>query len=365
VPDRLEGRLRWLFGGVAVVLVASGIFALLEGAHAEPAQGGSDAAAPFVTALLAVAIVIAAALGALVVRSPRRFTHLMPVWALASGAAALAFLAVLVGLAKDDATFAPALGGLLAALTLMAASTFGWVRLWLAPRPGVATAARDAALLDALLRTMAPEGDGLTFGANDPAIRAAIVQSSAARSSGRKPVLRIALRVLDALALVKHRRRLVRLDAAAREALLGGLATSRLAALRTLGMTLDAVVLTLFYGDPRVREQIGDDPGRLATMIEDGPNGAAHRARREEAERAAVEVARAAIFEPERAPDVVGDEPVAPPLAAAPVVAAGALRAEEVPFDRPWRLGVPAESAGPELGASALRVARASGPTRP
>jgi len=42
VPDRLEGRLRWLFGVVAVVLVATGVCALLAASRAQPAQAGID-----------------------------------------------------------------------------------------------------------------------------------------------------------------------------------------------------------------------------------------------------------------------------------------------------------------------------------
>src|SRR6185369_15375875 len=92
-----------------------------------------------------------------------------------------------------------------ASLALSFLAALGWLRLWLAPRPGDATAARDAVLLDALLSTLAPADAGIALGATDPLVRARVERAFAAQSRGSRPLLRIVLRVLDARSLVKHR----------------------------------------------------------------------------------------------------------------------------------------------------------------
>ena len=388
MPDRLEGRLRWLFGVVAVVLVATGVCALLVASRAEPAQGGIDAAAfSSVAALLVASIVVVLALATLLVWSPRRFTHLMPILALASAAAALGFGATLVASPADDAGWQGALAGCAGALVLSGAAALGWLKLWLAPIPGRATAARDAILLDALLTTMAPAGEGCALGATDPMVRQNIVDAFAAASRSGRPLLRIVLRVLDAASVVKHRSGFAALAPSVRAALLAGLATSRHARLRAMRVTVDRIVLTCFYGDPRVRAEIGDDVGWVQAKIDAGPNAAAHRARREEAARVAAEAALAALAqqpaieaEPEPVPVSAPDESATKATATETVpverIAASGPSAlqpsperpppvEEVPFDRAWTLGVPKEPVGAALGAPAMRVARSSGPTRP
>ena len=70
-------------------------------------------------------------------------------------------------------------------------------------------------------------GRGLELDASDPDVRARIVASFAARSRKRRPALRLALRTLDALAVVKYRTRFATADQALRERIVGGLATSR------------------------------------------------------------------------------------------------------------------------------------------
>ena len=419
MPDGLEARLRWLFGGVAVVLVATGAFALLVTSTSEPAQTAqafSDAQLrALVAATLAAATVAFAVLGARIVWAPRRNTHLMPVFALASLAAfSCEALAALHAWREGGSWIEPAyIAG--ASFALAVASALGWIVLWLADRPGAATARRDEALFGALLATLVPAGEGLELDASDPDVRARIVASFAARSTKRRPALRLALRTLDALAVVKYRARFATADQALRERIVGGLATSRHARLRTLGATLNETVVGAFWNDDRVRVAVGDDVLRVQALIENGPNADAHRARREAAERAAAEallVAEAAasgaetpnesddpaadassedepvtaamdhvvatadpgitaVASDEQAPTVAAPAPAqAPPEPAVAKPASDGPRevaphGEELPFDRPWTLGVPAQEAAPRPAMGpVLSVARAAGPTR-
>lgn len=442
VPDGLEARLRWLFGGVAVVLVATGAFALLVTSTTEPVQMAQTSLASIDAQLRALLIATLAGfvaamtmIGARVVWSPRGNTHLMPVLALVALAGfacvtSTALEAWRAGAAWQEPAIVAA-----SSLMLALASALGWLALWLAERPGLATARRDAALFDALLATLVPAGEGLELDAQDPTVRARIVAAFAARSTGRRPALRLALRTLDALSMVKHRRRFDAADQAVREQLVAGLATSRRPRLRALGVTLDEVVLGAFWSDARVRSAVGDDAARVAALLESGPNAAAHRARREAAEAAAreAELADASALDDASsdaadgaapALDVAPGAPVAPfvdagpradaaagnaaPLAAqetaasdggapapapsVPVteVAPGASatpgdaprttqaakppgdgpreiapHTEELPFDRPWTIGVPAQEATPRPAIGpVLRVARSGGPTR-
>jgi len=411
VPDRFEGRLRWLFGGVAVVLVTACAYALLVTAHPEPAQAGVDVATTSLRALAVLAMVTIASLGALVVRSPRRRTHLMPVLALASASALPVLMLGALRASAVEAPVTPFLGAGLLALLLSVASALGWLLLWLAPRPGAATVARDGALLNALLATIVPEGHGLDLAASDPEIRARIERAFGARGSARRPVLRVVLRVLDARAWLRHRRSFARLDQDAREALVAALATSRSERLRALGALVDEIVLASFYDDARVRRALADDVDWITERLDAGPNADAHRVRRDEAARAALAAdAAASAHEEPAAEDAVDDAAfpagsvdlaVGEHAARSPVVADAAQgeddaqgepgevateqtavaveqggaarrvpevpapRAEDVPFDRPWTLGVPKEPSAPAAGATVLRVARPIGPTRP
>ncbi|MBY0277597.1 hypothetical protein K2Z84_19870, partial [Candidatus Binatia bacterium] len=287
MPDGLEARLRWLFGGVAVVLVATGAFALLVTSTAQPAQTSlltqaSQAAQAsmdaqvhaLVLATLAGFVAAMAALGARIVWSPRRSTHLMPVLVLTTLAAgACATTAAVQAWHAGSTWVEPATVGA-ASLVLAVASALGWLVLWLAERPGVATARRDEALFAALLATLVPSGEGLDLDARDPDVRRRIVAAFAARSTRRWPALRLALRTLDARMLVKHRCRFDRADQALRERLVAGLATSRRPRLRALGATLNQIVLGTFWSDARVRGMVGDDGARVAALLEVGPNAA-------------------------------------------------------------------------------------------
>ena len=378
-----------MFGGVAVVMVAAGAYALLATTHLAPAQAGFDAAATSLTAVAVVGDGDDARAG----RARRPVTA--PAHAPDAGVRARerwrrARAAARRGSRRSGAApVAPPLLAALLALVLGVASALGWLRLWLAPRPGAATAVRDAALLDALLSTVVPEGQGLDLAANDPEVRARIARAFAARSSARRPLLRIVLRALDALAYLRHRRSFAQLDQDTRETLYAGLATSRSARLRAVGALLDEIVLGTFYGDARVRTALSDDASWLAARIDAGPNAEAHRVRQEAAARAATAAqlaeqeavveqrARIAADVAELAADVsesTGEpEPAAatdPPGAeAAPagavLRAAEAGAAEEVPFERAWTLGAAREPGAPAAGTPALREARAGGPTRP
>jgi hypothetical protein len=448
VPDGLEGRLRWLFGGVAVVLVATGAFALLVPSTTEPAQASIDVLTgsagegawsrlgvpsdawlrALVTALLAAGVACFAAVGARIVRAPRRGTHLMPMLA-GAGFAAFASGALAAQHAwRADASWIEPASVATGGLVLGVASVLGWLALWLADRPGDATARRDAELFDALLATLVPAGEGLELDATDDDVRARVVAAFAARSTKRRPALRLALRTLDLVTLLGHRRRFDAADRALRESIVASLATSRRPRLRALGATLNEIVVGAFWDDARVRAAVGEDATRVQALLESGPNAAAHRARREAAEEAAAAAERAAealaddgaagaaadgvpadvapeiaaaahlpdaardappavvaadagVPQPEPARDVlpapgsdaarVAPSPAAPRAdAAAPSPASDGPKeiappAEELPFDRPWTLGVPAQEAAPRpmLG-SVLRVARTGGPTR-
>lgn len=427
MPDGLEARLRWLFGGVAVVLVATGAFALLVTSTTEPAQVTQPQLPQAVTtalvaALLAAAVTAFATLGARVAWAPRRSTHLMPVFAVACLAAFAGETLAAVHAWRAAASWTEAASVAAASLVLALASTLGWLALWLAERPGDATAKRDAALFDALLGTLIPEGEGLELDARDADVRARIVAAFAARSTRRRPALRLALRTLDALALVKYRSRFATADQALRERIVAGLATSRYPRLRALGGALDEIVVGAFWSDERVRTAAGDDLLRLRSLLESGPNAEAHRARRAAAEQAAaaalliaaddadaadaasagpatgagtnatdgehtvVAHRDAAPAPPAAVPGTDGDRsrdaqpatashPATPASApvAAPVVAQPASdgpkeiapRTDDLPFDRPWTLGVPAQEATPRPAMGpVLRVARTGGPTR-
>ena len=170
------------------------------------------------------------------------------------------------------------------------------------------------------------------------------------------------------------------------------------------GATLNEIVLGAFWDDERVRRAVGEDPARVPAMLASGPNAAAHRARREAAEQAALAAAEPTSSDP---PEEEGADPETPParLDAAVAAAAAAERphrgaatsdaspvapaatehpaandaarpanpgpheivsqGEDLPFDRPWTLGVPAQETTPRPAiGSVLRVARAGGPTR-
>lgn len=396
--DGLEARLRWLFGGVAVVLVATGAFALLVTSSSEPAQTlqpSTDAQLrALVAATLAAAATAFAALGARIAWAPRRNTHLMPVLALASLAAFACQAPATLHAWRAGGSWTESAYVAAASLVLAVSAFLGWLALWLADRPGDATARRDAALFDALLATLVPAGEGLDLDACDADVRARIVTSFARHSTRRRPALRLALRTLDALALVKYRSRFASADQGLRERVVAGLATSRHARLRALGATLNDTVVGAFWSDPRVRAAVGDDALRVAALIDTGPNAAAHRARRE-AERAAAEARLAAeagvsaqtvsecgaqpsdesgaATDGPRDADAGAAEGAAPaPAEAAPVEARPAgdrprdvPHTEELPFDRPWTLGVPAQEATPRPAIGpVMSVARATGPTR-
>jgi hypothetical protein len=409
VRDGLEARLRWLFGGVAVVLVATGAYALLVTSTTEPAQAAADAQLrALVAALLAASSAAFALLGARVVWAPRRNTHVMPVFALAA-LCAFAFEsgAALHAWHGETSWIEPAsVAGV--SLVLGLASALGWLTLWLAERPGVATARRDAALFDALLATLIPRDDELALDASDGAVRARVLASFAARSTRRRPALRLALRTLDAVALVNHRCRFDAADQALRERIVAGLAIARRPRLRALGATLDEIVLGAFWSDERVRLAVGDDPSRVPALLETGPNAASHRARREAAEQAARDLALAAealasSHEPATdqadslAPLTAHDSSVleTPPAELADGQAQAAVAqtnpvavdkptghkpassstsdgpheitppTEDAPFDRRWTFGTPAQEATPRPAMGpVLRVARAGGPTR-
>lgn len=407
MPDGLEARLRWLFGGVAVVLVATGAFALLVTSTSEPAQASqtlNDAQLhALVVATLAAAVTAFVILGSRVVWAPRRNTHLMPVFALASLAAFACEATVALQAWRSGASWTDAASVAGASLVLALASVLGWISLWLAERPGDATARRDAALFAALRATLVPAGQGLDLDASDDAVTARIVAAFAARSTRRRPALRLALRTLDAVALVKHRSRFDAADQALRERIVAGLATSRRPRLRALGATLTGTVAGAFWADARVRAAVGDDALRVQSLLESGANAAAHRARREAAEQAALEAALAAqglvsegtpvaadtiaaeaAAEPAEAPGARHREQEAQPAPRPPASSSTepapasataqpasdgpkeiAPHAGELPFDRPWTLGVPAQEAvaRPAMG-SVLSVARSGGPTR-
>lgn len=446
MSDGLEARLRWLFGGVAVVLVATGAFALLVTSTTEPAQVSTDPRLyAFVRALLAAAIVSFAAVGARVAWAPRRNTHLMPVFVLAGIAAfACETVAALRAWQAAGSWTEPA-SVAFASLALALACALGWRALWLAERPGDATARRDAVLFEALLATLVPAGEGLELDASDDAVRTRIVAAFAARSTRRWPVLRLALRTLDALAVVGYRRRFDTADQATRERIVAELATSRRPRLRALQAALREIILGAFWDDARVRAAVGDDPVRVRTLLESGPNAVAHRARREAAEQAALAAdladAAAALAVEAAAQAATADVAPAPGAEVAPALSAAAAsapgvevapapvaeaapgppagdapgeqaqpaqnaaepatdhvpdaaepqttaarpdrgrrvepgrasdgpkpivpQAEELPFDRPWTLGVPAQEAAPRQAIGpVLRVARPGGPTR-
>jgi hypothetical protein len=352
-----------LFGAAVVVVAAQGALALLVslgalGGATSPAEGQAVPTSPATAAAYAAAIALSLALTALVAWSPRRFAHLMPVLVTGAGAAALALLVHRAWL------------GFATALACAVVSALAWAALWLSARPSVATRARDAALLDAMLAAIAPAGGPFALGAADAPMRDGITRTFAALHGRRDTWLRLALRVLDLRSIVEHRCGFTGLHDDARATLVARLARSRVPALRGLGGVLRTVVLTRVYEDERTQELIGYDGAWVQQRIDAGPNADAHRARREALARAAEEEWLVAAVDGEAAGGVPGDDAREAPTRAEaePPASAGSgerLHPEEVPFDRPWTLGVPREGVTPALGTPLLRAARALGPTRP
>jgi hypothetical protein len=223
---------------------------------------------------LAVAyMVLVTLLAAAIARDPRGRAHLMPILAAGKATSSLTCLGYFVASTPAFLYLANALvDGALACLVLGA-----WAAVW---ATGTEAAARDAALLHAVLGALVPRGGAFPAGAADTDLDAVLARYFA-RLHPLGPVgLRLLLRAIEwGTVVFEWTRPLSRLDPEARERALAGWETSRLAVRRQLLASLKLLALMHFYERPEVWSGIGYDDAYLRRKLLAGPNAAHHAAR--------------------------------------------------------------------------------------
>src|SRR5436190_1590287 len=143
-----------------------------------------------------------------------------------------------------------------------------------------APAARDAALLRAVLDALVPRGGPFAIGAADTDLDAALARYCARLHPLGPAGLRLLLRAIEYGAVVFERTRpFSRLDPAARARALAAWDTSRLGPRRQLLASLKLLALMHFYERPEVWPAIGYDDAHLRQKLLAGPNAAHHAAR--------------------------------------------------------------------------------------
>ena len=152
-----------------------------------------------------------------------------------------------------------------------------WAVVWATDE---APAARDAALLRAVLDALVPRGGPFPLGAADTDLDAALARYLARLHPLGPAGLRLLLRAIEYGAVVFERTRpFSRLDPAARERALAAWDTSRLGPRRQLLASLKLLALMHFYERPEVWPALGYDDGYLRRKLLGGPNAAHHAAR--------------------------------------------------------------------------------------
>src|SRR5438034_2893905 len=281
MPDRILAALRRLFAGLAVAFAATGLVFFLcpDGTLGVLNAAGSllgfppapPSALRFWLSLGLAYMVLVTLLAAQIARDPRGRAHLMPL--LAAGKATSSLTCAGYFVLSMPAFICPAnalVDGALAAIALGA-----WAVVW---ATDAAPAARDAALLRAVLDALVPRGGPFAIGAADTDLDAALARYFARLHPLGPAGLRLLLRAIEYGAVVFERTRpFSRLDPAARARALAAWDTSRLR--RQLLASLKLLALMHFYERPEVWPAVGYAAAHLRQKLLAGPNAAHHAAR--------------------------------------------------------------------------------------
>src|SRR5438034_215325 len=216
-------------------------------------------------------MVLVTLLAAQIARDPRGRAHLMPLLAAGKATSSLTCAGYFVLSMPAFIYLANALvDGALAAIALGA-----WAVVWATDE---APAARDAALLRAVLDALVPRGGPFAIGAADTDLDAALARYFARLHPLGPAGLRLLLRAIEYGAVVFERTRpFSRLDPAARARALAAWDTSRLR--RQLLASLKLLALMHFYERPEVWPAVGYAAAHLRQKLLAGPNAAHHAAR--------------------------------------------------------------------------------------
>src|SRR5262245_1198041 len=223
---------------------------------------------------LAIAyMVLVTLLAAAIARDPRGRAHLMPILAAGKATSSLTCLGYFVA---SQPAFVYLLNALVdGSLALMTLGAWVWVQL-----TSEAAAARDPALLRAVLDALVPRGGAFATGAADSDVDEALQRYFASLHPLGPIGLRVLLLAIEYGAVVFERTApFSRLDPAARERALAAWETSRLAPRRQLIASLKLTALMHFYERPAIWPAIGYDDAYLRRKLLAGPNAAAHAAR--------------------------------------------------------------------------------------
>jgi len=283
MPDRILGALRVLFAGLALAFAATGLLFFLfpDGTVRALNAAGSPLGFPpappsalrFWLSLGLAYMVLVTLLAAQIARDPRGRAHLMPLLAAGKTTSSLTCAGYFVFSLPAFLYLANALvDGALALVALGA-----WAVVWATDE---APAARDAALLRAVLDALVPHGGPFPLGAADTDLDAALARYFARLHPLGPAGLRLLLRAIEYGAVVFERTRpFSRLDPAARERALAAWETSRLGPRRQLLASLKLLALMHFYERPEVWPAVGYDDAYLRRKLLAGPNAAHHAAR--------------------------------------------------------------------------------------
>src|SRR5438046_7694939 len=283
MPDRILAALRLLFAGLALAFPATGVVSSLCAAGTpgvlNPAGSplGFPPAPPsalrFWLSLGLAYMVLVTLLAAQIARDPRGRAHLMPLLAAGKATSSLTCAGYFVLSMPAFIYLANALvDGALAAIALGA-----WAVVWATDE---APAARDAALLRAVLDALVPRGGPFAIGAADTDLDAALARYFARLPPPGPAGLRLLLRAIEYGAVVFERTRpFSRLDPAGRERALAAWETSRLGPRRQLLASLKLLALMHFYERPEVWPAVGSPRAHLRADLLARPHAAHHAAR--------------------------------------------------------------------------------------
>jgi len=281
--SNLDRPLRFLFRALAVAFATTGLLFFLfpDGtirfldAVGRP-LGLVDApvsALRFWLSLAVAYMVLVTLLAAEIARDPRGRAHLMPILAAGKATSSLTCLGYFVASSPAFVYLLNALVDGSLALIVLAA----WAVVGLTDE---ARAARDGALLRAVLDALVPRGGAFPSGAADTDVDAAVARYFASLHPLGPAGLRALLLAIEYGAVVFERTRpFSRLDPDGRERALAAWETSRLAPRRQLIASLKLIALMHFYERPDVWSAIGYDDGHLRRKLLAGPNAAHHAAR--------------------------------------------------------------------------------------
>ncbi len=212
-------------------------------------------------------------LAASIARDPRGRAPLMPILAAGKATSSLTCLGYFLASSHAFVYLLNALVDGSLALTVMAA----WGAVLLTDETA---AARDGALLRAVLDALVPRGGAFPTGAADTDLDVVLARYFASLHRLGPVGLRALLLAIEYGAVVFERTRpFSKLDPAARERALAAWEASRLPPRRQLIASLKLLALMHFYERPDVWPAIGYDDGYLRRKLLGGPNAAHHGAR--------------------------------------------------------------------------------------